>query len=208
MGQGKADNMKQPNEGLIERLSRRLSWVGGGIILASAVLVTFDVLGRNLFNVTAFESLELSVYGYAIAVAFAFSFALTAKTHIRIDVLVVRLPVKMRAVLDVIAMLALFGLALVFAWYGWEMFRTAMRMNARSASDLQILLAIPQGIWALGLTWFAFVAGIYSLRGIVLLARGRMQEVQAVMGIEDGIKEALEESREGLVAAEIVEIKQ
>ena len=197
--------MNPVKEGVIERLSRYLSWAGGAIILASAVLVTLDVLGRNLLNETYFESLELSVYGYAIAVAFAFSFALTSKTHIRIDVVLVRLPVKLRATLDVVAMLALFGLAAVFAYYGWEMFRTAMRMNARSASDLQVLLAIPQGIWAAGLTWFAFVAGIYLIRGIVMLARGRIQDVQALMGIEDGIKEALEESREGLAASEMLE---
>jgi TRAP-type C4-dicarboxylate transport system permease small subunit len=197
--------MNSVKEGVIERLSRYLSWAGGAIILASAVLVTLDVLGRNIFNATLFESLELSVYGYAIAVAFAFSFALTAKTHIRIDVVLVRLPVKLRAVLDVFAMLALFCLAVVFAYYGWEMFRTAMRMNARSASDLQVLLAIPQGIWALGLTWFAFVAGVYLLRGLVMLVRGKIHDVQALMGIEDGIKEALEESREGLAASAILE---
>lgn len=197
--------MNSVKEGVIERLSRYLSWAGGAIILASAVLVTLDVLGRNIFNATLFESLELSVYGYAIAVAFAFPFALTSKTHIRIDVLLVRLPVVLRAVLDVVAMLALFGLALVFAYYGWEMFRTAMRMNARSASDLQILLAIPQGIWATGLTWFALVAGIYSLRGLYFLGRGRVGDVQAAMGIADGVKDALEESREAIAAAEMLE---
>jgi len=197
--------MTERKEGLVEGLSRRLSWLGGAIILASAVLVSLDVLGRNLFNVTAFESLELSTYGYAIAVAFAFSYALTAKTHIRIDVVVVRLPLPLRAVLDVTAMLALLAVALVLAYYGWEMFNLAMRMKARSASDLQIQLAIPQGIWAVGLTWFAFVAGIYSLRGLWLLARGRFKEVQAAMGIDDGIKEALDESREGLAASAMLE---
>jgi len=197
--------MNSVKEGVIERLSRYLAWAGGAIILASAVLVTLDVLGRNIFNATLFESLELSVYGYAIAVAFAFPFALTSKTHIRIDVLLVRLPAVLRAVLDVVAMLALFGLALVFAYYGWEMFRTAMRMNARSASDLQVLLAIPQGIWATGLTWFALVAGIYSLRGLYFIGRGRFGDVQAAMGIADGIKDALEESREAIAASEMLE---
>lgn len=197
--------MNSVKEGVIERLSRYLAWAGGAVILASAVLVTLDVLGRNIFNATLFESLELSVYGYAIAVAFAFPFALTSKTHIRIDVLLVRLPTVLRAVLDVVAMLALFGLALVFAYYGWEMFRTAMRMNARSASDLQVLLAIPQGIWATGLTWFALVAGIYSLRGLYFIGRGRFSDVQAAMGIADGIKDALEESREAIAASEMLE---
>lgn len=194
--------------GVIERLSQVFAWVGGAIILGSAVLVTLDVIGRNVFNATVFESLEMSVYGYAIAVAFAFSYALTTKIHIRIDVVITRLPVGLRAVLDVLAMAALLGTAVVFAYYGWEMFNTAMRMQARSASDLQVLLAIPQGIWAVGLTWFAFVAGVYFLRGLYLLARWRLNDVQSVMGIEDGIKEVLEESREGLAAAEITEIKQ
>lgn len=122
--------------------------------------------------------------------------------------MITRLPPGLRAVLDVVAMAALLGTALVFAYYGWEMFNTAMRMKARSASDLQVLLAVPQGIWAVGLTWFAIVAGIYFLRGLYLLARWRISDVQAVMGIDDGIKEALEESREGLAAAETLEIRQ
>lgn len=105
----------QSREGILERLARIFAWIAGGLILACAVLVTLDVIGRELFNDNFFESFEITIYTYAVTVAFSFAFALTTKTHIRIDVIYGRLPSVYRAVLDVVAVVMLAGLAVMLA---------------------------------------------------------------------------------------------
>ena len=47
----------------------------------------------------------------------------------------------------------------------------------------RIVLAIPQSIWAAGLTWFALVATFLALQALVQLLRGRVGEVNASVGV-------------------------
>lgn len=183
-------------EGVLERLSRYLAWAAGGAILFCAVLVTFDVFARNFFNDNLFESFEITIYLYAVTVAFSFSFALTTKTHIRIDVIYARFPRIGRAVLDIIALAMLTALAVIFAYYAWSLTQESYRLpgpgtlGAVSASDLAVPLVIPQSVWALGLTWFAFVCVVYLLRGVYSFARGDLAAVTALIGIEQREGEA------------------
>ena len=102
-------------------MSRYLSWAAGSAILFCAVLVTLDVIARNLFNDNFFESYEITIYLYAIAVAFSFSFALVTKTHIRIDVVYAQFPPVWRAGLDIIAIIILTGLASLMSFYAWSL---------------------------------------------------------------------------------------
>jgi len=190
----------------LEGISKRISWVAGGLILFSAVLVTFDILAREIFSDNLFESYEISIYIFAIAVAFSYAYALTTKTHIRIDAIYSHLPHFYRALLDLFASIALSATATCLCYFGWLTaiesfsFPTNDFWGARSVSDLYVPLVIPQGLWALGLTWFAVTCIVYSLRGTAYFFARDFNSISALIGIvrregEDELNEALDISK-------------
>ena len=165
------------------RVSRWLAWVGGAMLLLCAALVSLDVVFRALWKVSYFESFELSTYAFAIATAMGMSYALASKAHIRIELLYVLLPVRARAWLDVVAYGGLAVVAGVLLFFCSLMVLGNLNTGARSNSSLAVPLVIPQGLWLLGLAWFAVLALGYALFGLWHAARGRADVVQQRLGV-------------------------
>lgn len=170
--------------GLLSRWSARL---GGLAILASAILVSVEVVLRNLPggmpDGVRLHSFDLTNYGFAAGVAFSFSYALTERAHIRIDIVYARLPLALRATLDVCALAGMTTMACVMAWHGWGVALRSAKMGAMPNSTLALPLAVPQSVWAAGLTWFALVAGLLTLQATWRLVRGRLALVHATAGV-------------------------
>lgn len=165
------------------RVSRWLAWVGGALLLLSAALVSLDVVFRNLWKVSFFESFELSTYAFAIATAMGMSYALVSKAHIRIELLYVLLPLRGRAWLDVVAYGGLAVVAGVLLYFCGLTVLGNLQSGARSNSSLSLPLAIPQGLWLLGLAWFALLALGYATFGLWQLLHGRADLAQQRLGV-------------------------
>ncbi len=173
------------------RVSRWLAWLGGAMLLLSAALVSLDVIFRSLWKVSYFESFELSTYAFAIATALGLSYALVSKAHIRIEVLYVLLPLRARAWLDVVAYGGLAVVAGALLYYCGLTVWGNLQSGARSNSSLSLPLAIPQGLWLLGLAWFALLSLGYAVFGLWQVLRGRHELVQQRLGVaalQDEIK--------------------
>jgi len=165
------------------RISRWFAWGGGAMILGSAVLITLDVIFRNLVKSTYFESFELSGYAFAISTSFGLAYAFFSKAHIRIEVVYNFLPRTARAWLDVLSVLTLAAIAVTLAYWCTQALLQNVASGARSNSSLGLRIAIPQAIWLLGLAWFAFVV---TTTGVVALARalrGRTDAITAELGV-------------------------
>lgn len=167
----------------IARISRLFARLGGLLILLAAVLVSLDVIFRNLFKWTLFESFELSGYAVAIAVTFGFAWSLVSKAHIRIEVIYNALPIKPRGVLDVLALGALAVVAVVLAYWAGHVAWDSYAMGAHSNSTLAVPMAWPQGLWFLGLVWFSVCAVALFLVALYGVCAARFKEVQALFGV-------------------------
>jgi TRAP-type C4-dicarboxylate transport system permease small subunit len=159
------------NRGLLLRLADALAqfglWFSGGIILAAALLVSYDVLARKLFNVSLGGADELSGYALAIGSAWAFSFALLQRVNVRIDALYQYAPNGLARGLDVVALLAMGWFVVMLCFYGFSLFSGSLARASMSNSQMKIPLWIPQGLWWLGLvafayTWFALVVRTFQ----------------------------------------------
>jgi TRAP-type C4-dicarboxylate transport system permease small subunit len=178
-------------------VSRYLARMGGLLILLSAILVSLDVIFRNLFKLSIFESFELSGYAFAIATSLGLAWALISKAHIRIEVLYNALPLKARSLLDVCALAVLTAVAASFAYYGVQVVGDSVELGARSNSTLHVPLAIPQALWLLGLLWFALCSLVlwgFAVRSVIT---GQHQQVQSMLGIAS-VAEEVEASMEGV----------
>jgi TRAP-type C4-dicarboxylate transport system permease small subunit len=179
---------------MIAATSRLLSRIGGALLLASALLITGEIIARKLLGSSWNVATELSGYALAIGSSFAFADALLARAHIRVDVLYRTLPRPVRAVLDLASIASLSLLGLMLAWRIFDVVAESVRLGARENTSLGTLLAIPQGLWWIGIVWFAFVAVWLMVRTAVALLRRDLDTAQHVAGpagIEEELAEAL-----------------
>ncbi len=179
----------------LARVSRILARVAGGLMALAALLIGLDVLLRNTLNIAPFHSFELSRYAFGTSLALGLAFALTERAHIRLDILHRLLPARAHGVLDILALAALSPVAFAFAWYGWEVARESLRLGAVSNTPLAVPMVVPQSVFALGLSWFAFVAAASTLAALVALLRGDHARVEAIAGIPGLSAEAGEVGR-------------
>jgi TRAP-type C4-dicarboxylate transport system permease small subunit len=149
------------------------------------VPITIDVAMRFFFNRSAVESFEISGYGLAACVGLGLAFTVTTKAHIRVDFLVAKLPFPMRAACDLLAACALAVVAAALAWFAWGTVSQSWAMGARSMSHLQIPIVIPQGLWWIGLFWFACMAVLAPIQAVIRLARGDRAGFEAAIGSAD-----------------------
>lgn len=168
---------------LLYRLSRGSVWVFGAGYLLIALATTADVVARNAFGVSTPEVNEISGYVFAVATTWGFAFVLFERAHVRIDVVYARLGPRLRAGLDVLALLSLTGFVAVLSWRAWLTLDDTLRYGARARTALQTPLWIPQSIWLAGLVYFLTCLVFLALYALTLLLRGRVGKVGAIAGI-------------------------
>ena len=178
-----------------ERLGRFMNAVAGWLFVVCALFVSFDVLARKFFNVSSRATVELTGYMLAFGIAWGLCDALTTRAHIRVDVLVTRMPLRLRAFMHALALAFLALLAFFFVWRGWAVVHDSWEFGAHDSSALTIPLVVPQALWAFGITVFFALTVIMLAEVVVLLTLGRRAEVDRMLGprtLEEEAEEALE----------------
>ncbi len=178
---------------LANRLSRPATWFAGGLMLAAALLVSVDVLLRKLFVVSLGGADELSGYAFAIGTAWALAFTLLQRANVRVDALYVRLPSRLRSLLDLVALAALGVFVGVLTWQAWVVLETSLAFDARATTPLQTPLWMPQSLWLAGLVLFAFCWLPLFLRMLVALLAGDDGTVHRLGGARSLDEDAADE---------------
>jgi TRAP-type C4-dicarboxylate transport system permease small subunit len=179
----------------IERAGAVMNAVAGWIFVAAAFFITVDVVGRKFFGVSSQATVEVTGYMLAFGIAWGLADALATRSHIRVDVLVTRLPLGVRAWMHALALAFLVVLGFFLAWRCWAVVGDSWLFGARDSSALNTPLIVPQGLWALGITVF-FLLTVVTLAGVLLrLVRGEREQVDRLLGsrtLEEETAEALE----------------
>ncbi|HEX6959292.1 MAG TPA: TRAP transporter small permease [Ferrovibrio sp.] len=180
--------------GLADRLSRYAIWFGGALVLASAFLVSVDVLMRKIFLVTMGGSDELSGYAFAIGTAWALGFTLLRRANVRVDALYARLPAALCAVLDIVALLSLALFLGILTWQAWSVLNTSLAFDAHATTPLQTPLWIPQSLWLIGFGLFIFTLVPLLLRALLALLSGDLPTVRSLAGARTIEEDAADEA--------------
>ncbi|MBI3512510.1 MAG: TRAP transporter small permease subunit, partial [Proteobacteria bacterium] len=138
---------------------------------------------------------EITGYMLAFGIGWSLAMTLTERAHIRIDVLVNRLPLGPRKYLHALALLLLAIFALFIAWAAYSLVVESVEFGATDNSAMSIPLVLPQGLWAFGLAVFAALVVVLSAEVAILLARGDGASVDRLLGprtFQDETEEALE----------------
>jgi TRAP-type C4-dicarboxylate transport system permease small subunit len=176
-------------------LAALMAWVAGWNYVACALFITGDIIGRNAFGVSSAATVEITGYMLACGIAWGLAHTLACRAHIRVDVLVTRLPLRFRAPLHLFSLLLLAVFALFTAWAAWELVDESALFDAHDNSALRVPLVIPQGIWAVGLSAFVLMCGVLLLESTLALLTGEGARLDGLLGsrtLADETEEALE----------------
>ncbi|WP_282608745.1 TRAP transporter small permease subunit [Pelagibius sp. Alg239-R121] len=170
--------------GSLDRISRRLAWVGGAAVLVAAGVVTFDVIARKFFGFSLAGADEISGYVLADAVALSLAFVIFERANIRIDLAVKSFPSLLQGAFDLLALLLLLAFLGVVTYYGWNLLSDSFQHGSRAVTPLRTPLAIPQTIWIAGLIFALFSGSVLFVAGAAAIAKRRYAAAQKLIGIK------------------------
>jgi TRAP-type mannitol/chloroaromatic compound transport system permease small subunit len=154
----------------------------GWWLIGLSVATCVEMLGRKLLGFSLQGIDEIGSYTYGIVGAFGFGHALISRSHTRVDFLLSRFSVKMRAFLNLVAMLSLAGLAFLCLWRGLQVVRESIELGATASTPLATPMWIPQSVWLAGYFTFAVVAGWAAWYALSLFMRGATEDINGRFG--------------------------
>ena len=167
--------------------------LAGWAYIVCALFITSDVITRRFFGFSSQGTTEISGYLVAFGIAWGLTHALTEKRHIRVEALLQKIPLRLRAYLHLVAILGLELITLVVTWRAWHVVLESWELGARDSGALSIPLVWPQVAWAIGISVFAVATTLTLLLTLALLASGDADGVDRLLGVRE-ISEDVDEA--------------
>ena len=133
----------------IQRINFYLCLVGMFLLIPMMLLTAGDVIGRAVWARPIPGAVELSSYMLAVFILLGVAYTHQVKGHVRVTMLVSRLPERAGLIMDVMTILLSLFILSILAWQGW-----VVGMEERTVSDM---LRIPQRPFRL----LVSIAGIF-----------------------------------------------
>lgn len=182
----------------VAALAALMAYLAGWNYVLCAVFVTGDIIGRNVLGVSSAATVEVTGYMLACGIAWGLAHTLARRAHIRVDVLLNQLPLRVRAPLHLLSLVLLTGFALFCAWAAWSLWDESALFDAHDNSALRIPLTWPQGIWGVGIAAFVLMCAVLLLEALLAFVAGKPGELERLLGsrsLQDETEEALEAVR-------------
>jgi TRAP-type C4-dicarboxylate transport system permease small subunit len=191
---------------LIDVLARGMNRCAGWLFVLCALFVTFDVLARKFLGFSSQSTTELSGYMLGVGIAWGLAGALDARTHVRIDILIQKVPGRWRGYLHWLALASLVVFAGFLVYGAWHTTMESWDFKATDNSLLKTPLIIPQGLWLFGIGVFGAMAALRLLEVALLLPGGDVQAIEHLTGPRSYIEEA-DEALEAIGASQHLQKK-
>lgn len=156
------------------RVSTIMAWISGMLFLVLAFYMTIDVTSRAIGGPFTGVADQFASFALALGGTWALARALTDGTHVRIDVFLPAYGDQIRSVFYIWSMLMATILGVVLAWQAWVLVGKSVRRSALVPQSLiDLPLAVPQSLAAIGFTMFAIQAAVMTLAATALVFRGQ-----------------------------------
>ncbi len=113
-----------------------MCYAGMFLLVPMMLLTSVDVVGRAVLARPIPGAVELSSYMLAVIILLGLAYTQQVKGHVRVEMLITRLPEKGRLILELITTLLSLLIIGLLAWQGW-----VVGMEETAVSDM---LRIPQ----------------------------------------------------------------
>ncbi len=172
----------------VAAIARLAIWCGGAMLLAAAGLVTAEVLLRKGLGLVLGSSFvfsgsdEIAAYLFAVGTSWSMAHVLVNRGHVRIDALYGRLSPRVRALLDLFALLVLGLFVAALLERAWDIAFTSYVEEIHSNTPLRLPLAWAQLPWFGGIALFFTALILAFLRSLAALLRGDYAAVAEIAG--------------------------
>lgn len=165
----------------------------GTTMIALSVTIVAEILLRKFFSFSLGGVDELGGYAVAIVAPLAFLVAAADSAHIRINLLHSRLPIRLRAVLNVAAAVSLTLLALFLFYFTVQTVLETLEYRSIAQTPWATPLIYPQSVWLAAMGVFALgMLGICA-GAVALLFKRDWQALDLRYGPESVSDEVLAE---------------
>ena len=165
----------------LEWISRRAMWVAGFCYLLITALICFDIFARKLLGFSTESTTELTGYLMAVGMSWGLAGTLFERGHVRIDVLVQRMSLRVRVWLHLASLLALVVSTGFYVYGAISIAKDSFAFNATDLTTIRTPLVLPQGIWAAGFVLFLLAALALTLRSVAQLTRGDLDTMDRAL---------------------------
>jgi TRAP-type C4-dicarboxylate transport system permease small subunit len=180
---------------LVARLGTAMGYLAGWGFILCAGFITFDVLARRFFGFSSQSTTEITGYALAFGISWGLAHALTARAHVRIDILINRVPPAVRYPMHLLSLAAFAVFVGFVAWGAYELVDESLLFGATDISLLRTPLWLPQGLWAAGIGVFLLLILLMLAETTLLVLAGRGAEAEAQLHArtyDEEAEEALE----------------
>ena len=147
---------------VVERCNVALGTISGLGVLVMGLILTYEVVCRYFFNAPTIWAQETATYLYMWTMLAAASYTLQEGKHVAVDLLLERMPPRVRSMLEVATSAVGVAFCAIVSVQAYEMIAATVRFGKVSATPLRVPLWIPQSALLMGfilLTFqFAFLA--------------------------------------------------
>jgi TRAP-type C4-dicarboxylate transport system permease small subunit len=154
-------------------LGSKLSYLGAVALFIMMLLTAADVAGRYLFNKPILGAFELTEFLVLILIFSFLAHTQAEKTHVSVDLLLGRLPIKWQKVIG------FFNHAVCLALMGLFVWMTAVRaMELKEYAEASSNLGIPKYPFACFVVIGFAVLGLEYIRDLIRMAKAKRKGVQ------------------------------
>jgi TRAP-type C4-dicarboxylate transport system permease small subunit len=134
----------------IHTVNRFIARGGACFLIPLMVITAADVLSRDLFNHPIPGTIELSQYMLAVFILLGIAYTQQVKGYVEVTLLTSRLPLRVRSILNILAILLSLFIFSILIWQGW-----VVGVEERTVSDM---LRVPQYPFRILIAVAAFLA--------------------------------------------------
>lgn len=151
--------------------SRLCAVVFGLMMTALCVVISVETILRKVFNHSLAGVDELSGYAIAIGAPLCFTIAAIEQSHIRINLLHMRMPRGLQAALNLMAALSLTALSLYLVTFTYRTVSETRLFGSVAQTPWMTPLIWPQAAWLVGMGVFTLAALLLAGRAVLLALR-------------------------------------
>jgi TRAP-type C4-dicarboxylate transport system permease small subunit len=148
---------------LFTGINKIMVFVSSIMLMATAVMLTYDVYRRYVYNAPLPASVEISSLLQAWVIFLPFAYTLTVGQHVRVTVLTSRLPLKAQKALNVLAHFITGLVCVCLSWFAWVEFKVSWDLN-------EIMMAPIIVYWWAGKLAAPLGMMLFALQALLLMA--------------------------------------
>ena len=161
-------------------------WTGKAasyVILIMTLLTTYDVVCRYIFNAPNIWAQTIITYGLCILTFFGSGYAVLKDENVRVDIVYLRFPVRVRAGSELVTWLLVYAFCFVIIWKGWETAYEALIQGEKSMGIMEFPMFPTLVLVPIGAMLILLQSIVRNIRNILTLITGQDEVAKALSSI-------------------------